>query len=107
MARITHSLSSRIAERIEPSVDPAIARFAGAEAVLFYGSNLRTGSLDGVLDFYVLLPGKERARIWPEVSYREREEAGGTKLRAKIATMALSTFAAAALSSLAISLRLT
>ena len=44
---------------------------AGALGVLFYGSNLRTGSLEGVLDFYVLLPGPQRERIWPRVSYRE------------------------------------
>ena len=41
---------------------------AGALAVLFYGSNLRTGALDGVLDFYVLLPGPQTDRIWPRVS---------------------------------------
>ncbi|MEO0643323.1 MAG: hypothetical protein AAFY47_07910, partial [Pseudomonadota bacterium] len=53
----------------------ALAHEAGALAVLFYGSNLRTGSLDGVLDFYVLLPGdaREEPAIWPRVSYHERE----------------------------------
>ena len=96
------SLSTRIAERLDADVDPAVASFAtalaqsaGASAVLFYGSNLRTGSLEGVLDFYVLLPGEERNRIWPRVSYHEREHQG-TTLRAKVATMALSTFAEAA-----------
>lgn len=68
---------------------------AGASAVLFYGSNLRTGSLDGVLDFYVLLPGEQTERIWPKVSYREWEHDGET-LRAKIATMSLEKFAEAA-----------
>ena len=29
-------------------------RFDAAAAVLFYGSILRTGDLDGVMDFYVL-----------------------------------------------------
>ncbi len=72
-----------------------LAEEAGARAVLFYGSNLRTGSLDGVLDFYVLLPGEERARIWPRVSYHERAH-GEVTLRAKVATMALSTFTKAA-----------
>lgn len=96
-------LESRIVERLNAHVDPAVARFAGdlareagASAVLFYGSNLRTGSLDGVLDFYILLPGEQAERIWPRVSYQEREGADGTVLRAKIATMALSTFAKAA-----------
>jgi hypothetical protein len=63
--------------------------------VLFYGSNLRTGSLEGVLDFYVLLPGVRESGLWPRVSYRERQHEG-VVLRAKIATMALATFAEAA-----------
>jgi hypothetical protein len=107
MARTDSSnspLAERIARSLDADVDPTVARFAlelaeeaGARAVLFYGSNLRTGSLDGVLDFYVLLPGEERSRIWPRVSYREREAEGDTPpLRAKIATMALSTFGEAA-----------
>ena len=64
-------------------------------AVLFYGSNLRTGSLEGVLDFYVLLPGGIETGIWPRVSYHERDRDSVT-LRAKVATMTLATFAAAA-----------
>lgn len=83
-------------------VDPAVSAFAGrlalaagASAVLFYGSNLRTGELDGVLDFYILLPGPQREKIWPRVSYHEWEFEG-TPLRAKVATMALDTFQRAA-----------
>ena len=95
-------LAERIADKSAAEVDPAIRSFAellahesDASSVLFYGSNLRTGSLEGVLDFYVLLPGSQREKIWPRVSYREWEHAGQV-LRAKIATMSLSTFAAAA-----------
>lgn len=95
-------LADRIAARLAAPIDPAVATFAraladaaGARAVLFYGSNLRTGSLDGVLDFYILLPGDNEAAIWPRVSYHEREHEG-TTLRAKVATMCLSTFAEAA-----------
>jgi hypothetical protein len=91
-------LHARIAERLEPAVEPAIRTFAerlaheaGALAVLFYGSNLRTGSLDGVLDFYILMPGEERAAIWPAIAYRECDRDGET-LRAKVAIMSLSTF---------------
>ena len=68
---------------------------AGAVAVLFYGSNLRTGSLEGVLDFYVLLPGPVERGIWPRVSYHEWD-AGDERLRAKVATMHMATFHAAA-----------
>ncbi len=109
-------LKQRITQSLDAPIDPAVAEFArslaqeaggiegdeggesvkqGAQAVLFYGSNLRTGSLDGVLDFYVLLPGDQKSRIWPIVSYHECEYDGVT-LRAKVATMALSTFAEAA-----------
>jgi hypothetical protein len=99
---MTGDLEARVAISLDAPVDPAVAAIAaelgeeaGARAVLFYGSNLRTGSLEGVLDFYVLLPGPQRERIWPRVSYREWER-GGTTLRAKIATMALGTFDRAA-----------
>lgn len=67
-------------------------------AVLFYGSILRTGDLDGVLDYYVLT---DRARsragrwLWPDVGFHE-VEVDGRLLRAKVATMPLDTFAAAA-----------
>lgn len=103
MASNFPTLESRIEARLNAPVEPAVAQFAselaqeaGAQAVLFYGSNLRTGSLEGVLDFYILLPGQQRDRIWPRVSYQERTADDGTVLRAKIATMALSTFAKAA-----------
>lgn len=103
---MTGALAARIAAALERRPDPAVSSFAerltheagagtGAMAVLFYGSNLRTGSLEGVLDFYVLLPGGVEAGVWPRVSYREWDHAGQV-LRAKIATMQIGTFAAAA-----------
>ncbi len=99
---MNEALEQRIAAMLAREVDPAVtaqARVlgerAGALAVLFYGSNLRTGSLEGVLDFYALLPGPPEKGLWPRVSYREWDS-GGTGLRAKIATMTLAKFAAAA-----------
>jgi hypothetical protein len=96
------SLAARLGAALDRSLDPRVAAFArelgeaaGARAVLFYGSNLRTGSLDGVLDFYVLLPGARDTGLWPRVSYREWLHDGIT-LRAKIATMTLATFGVAA-----------
>lgn len=96
------ALADRIATALDRPVRHEVAAFArrlgeeaGAQAVLFYGSNLRTGSLEGVLDFYVLLPGPQRERIWPRVSYREWDHEG-ERLRAKIATMSLEQFAKAA-----------
>lgn len=99
-------MSSLLADRVKVTlaapVSAPVAAFAkrlageaGAEAVLFYGSNLRTGSLEGVLDFYVLLPGPAERGIWPRVSYHEWLDAG-TTLRAKVATMTLAMFHAAA-----------
>ncbi|MEG3082864.1 hypothetical protein U1707_04355 [Sphingomonas sp. PB2P12] len=77
-----------------------LAADAHVIAVLFYGSNLRTGSTEGVLDFYVLTDGPPERGLWPTVSYREfahRElEGPGETLRAKIATMRMTTFARAA-----------
>ena len=99
---MSEALAQRIAAMLAREVDPAITaqaralgERAGALAVLFYGSNLRTGSLEGVLDFYVLMPGLPEKGPWPRVSYREWD-AGGTVLRAKIATMTLAKFAQAA-----------
>ena len=99
---MTTALDDRIQTSLNAPVDPAVRGFAaglgesaGALAVLFYGSNLRSRSLEGVLDYYVLLPGKIERGIWPRVSYHEREHDGAT-LRAKVATMTLATFAAAA-----------
>jgi len=95
-------LAARLGAALNRPLDPAVAAFArelgeaaGARAVLFYGSNLRTGSLEGVLDFYVLLPGTRETGLWPRVSYRERLDQG-TSSRAKIATMTLATFVEAA-----------
>ena len=95
-------LAARLGAALERPLDPAVAAFArrlgeeaGALAVLFYGSNLRTGSLEGVLDFYVLLPAPRETGLWPRVSYREWDHADG-RLRAKIATMNLATFVLAA-----------
>jgi hypothetical protein len=99
---VNGTLRARVDAALDRRLDPAVVRIArelgeaaDARAVLFYGSNLRTGSLEGVLDFYVLLPGPRESGLWPRVSYREREHEG-VVLRAKIATMALATFAEAA-----------
>lgn len=72
-------------------------------AVLFYGSVLRTGDLDGLLDFYVLTPDMQKTgvggflsrNLWPDISFEEVRTSAGL-VRAKVATMPLSTFASAA-----------
>ncbi|MCT2398575.1 hypothetical protein [Novosphingobium mangrovi (ex Huang et al. 2023)] len=95
------SLEARVGAALERPVEPEVRAFAerlapvDALGVLFYGSNLRTGSLEGVLDFYVLTQGPQEEKIWPRVSYHEWHHRG-TILRAKVATMALDTFRAAA-----------
>jgi hypothetical protein len=100
---VNGSLAERVRQALaRPATEPVrdfAAHLASEEpraaAVLFYGSNLRTGSLEGVLDFYLLLDGPAEHGLWPRVSYREWEH-GGHTLRAKIATMSLATFVAAA-----------
>lgn len=98
---MSETLQDRISLSLAQEVRGEVASYArmlaeevGASAVLFYGSNLRTGSLEGVLDFYVLMPGPQEERIWPRVSYREWQR-DGEMLRAKIATMSLRKFAQA------------
>lgn len=68
-------------------------RFAGARIVLFYGSCLRDGRLDGVADFYVLTerPRNLADRILAPTVYFLVE--GG--IRAKVAVMPLGAFARA------------
>jgi len=97
------TLETRVRKALDRPVVVEVRAFAerlahatpGTAAVLFYGSNLRTGSLEGVLDFYVLTDGPQVEKIWPRVSYHEWEREG-IVLRAKVATMALETFRAAA-----------
>ena len=82
-----------------------LARRGGAatSAVLYYGSALRAGELDGILDFYVLLddvgawPASILARLAnrllpPNVGYLEFPHQGQT-LRAKYALMSTAQFA--------------
>ncbi|MBT0668709.1 hypothetical protein HT136_10050 [Novosphingobium profundi] len=109
---MSEDLPGRIRTALERPVEPAVAAFAQrlaahsplpVLAVLFYGSNLRTGSLEGVLDFYILTAGPQVEKIWPRVSYHEwtcgpadGEGVPEADLRAKVATMPLETFRAAA-----------
>jgi hypothetical protein len=99
---VNEALEQRVAAMLSREVDPAVSaqgkalgEAAGALAVLFYGSNLRSGSLDGVLDYYVLTAGQPEKGLWPRVAYREWDHAC-TTLRAKIATVTLAKFAEAA-----------
>ena len=100
MERIRATLAAPVADPVR-AFATRLAIAAGARAALFYGSNLRTGSLDGVLDFYLLTDGPPERGLWPRVSYHEWTtpagiHMGGVDLRAKVATMTLGTFAAAA-----------
>jgi len=97
-ARIAAALAAPVAEQVR-AFAMKLATDAGALAVLFYGSNLRTGSLEGVLDYYLLMPGEPEKGIWPRVSYHEwcSDGADGEhELRAKVATMTLAKFRQAA-----------
>ena len=103
---MTDRLSTFMARELAMPARPEIAALAevlarrlNGIAVLFYGSVLRTGDLDGLLDFYVLTErsgGSLLRRVgmrwlWPEVSYHEIA-VGNRLLRAKVATMPIATF---------------
>jgi hypothetical protein len=99
-------VAAELDRALPPEITVAAERLAAGLqgcAVLFYGSVLRTGDLDGVLDFYVLTDRPRHAGLrrianrwlWPDVSYHELDVAGRT-IRAKVATMPLATFADAA-----------
>lgn len=95
-----------LARSAVPEVVEAAREVAGrlnGIAVLFYGSILRTGDLDGLVDFYVLteevrgrgLSGWASRVLWPDISFQE-VRIGNRTVRAKVATMPLSRFASAA-----------
>lgn len=99
-----------VTAELDTQVQPEISAMArlladqhGGVAVLFYGSNLRTAKLEGVLDFYVLtgLPHGSLVRrlgtrwLWPDVGFHEIAT-GPHLLRAKVAVMPVATFEAAA-----------
>lgn len=97
---MSEALVTRIARDLRTAL-PKPVRALAAElatpetvAMLFYGSILRTGDLDGVVDFYRLTGVAKAPAIWPVVSYHE-VAVGGRTLRAKVATMPLATFAKA------------
>lgn len=98
---MNEDLRAYVARALAAPVPPGVRAVAdllatpSTAAILFYGSNLRTGALDGVLDFYVLSDGPRERGMWPTVSYHEFA-IGGHVLRAKVATMTLATFAQAA-----------
>ncbi|MEG3122609.1 hypothetical protein [Sphingomonas sp. GB1N7] len=81
------------------AVGEAVRSRLNGVAVLFYGSALRTGDLDGVLDFYVLTEEASGSLLrragmrwlWPDVSFHE-VVVGDQVLRAKVATMPIATF---------------
>jgi hypothetical protein len=100
-----------VADELARTVQPAVSAFAaelaargegGVVGVLFYGSALRTGASDGLLDFYVLLDDLGRwdagrlataanRVLPPNIEYAESVQEGVT-LRAKIAILSLDQF---------------
>lgn len=109
-ATLAEALAAELGKPIpagtQPMVDALAAKGGGTvAAVLFYGSILRTGDLDGILDFYVLV---DSLRAWhgsaglalatrilpPTVEYWE-VPAGDRILRAKVAVMRSDQFARA------------
>lgn len=100
-AQVASELAEPVLPGVEAVADAIRRRHAPAvAAVLFYGSCLRRGTTEGVLDFYVVVDGYRRAgSSWPaallgtllppNVHYLEVPAAGGT-LRAKYALVTSS-----------------
>lgn len=104
-------LDAAIAEELALPLPPAIHAVAAllaerghgsVSAVLFYGSNLRSGELDGVLDYYVLvdslrgwygrrLPAAANRLLPPNILYLE-PVIDGRRLRAKVAVLRTDQF---------------
>jgi hypothetical protein len=87
-----------LAERIRTRHGPTTA------AVLFYGSCLRRGTSEGVLDFYALVDSYRAAYssralalanavLPPNVFYLETDSGSGERLRAKVAVLTQRDFA--------------
>lgn len=105
-------LKTLIASELDQATPPAVRAAAreamrpfgnAVQAVLFYGSCLRTGDIrDKVLDFYVLVDSYRRAhgpglmaflnRILPPNVYYSETEYEGTTVRAKTAVISMDSF---------------
>lgn len=101
------AIGAELAEPVPPAATALAQDLAGdgggsVAAVLFYGSVLRTGDLDGVLDFYVIVDSLAdwHGRSWqalanrllpPNVAYREIGWEG-RPVRAKVAVMSRRQF---------------
>jgi hypothetical protein len=109
-AEVAAIVASELAQPVAPPV-AALAkqlaeRSAGAAAVLFYGSCLRATTLDGLLDFYVLVDSLARwhgagiaalaNRVLPPNVFYLETTIDGQPLRAKVAVMTVRQFAARA-----------
>lgn len=115
MTSLNSTLSHLIAEEIRRPVPPAIHAFTteicrrhgdAVAAILFYGSCLRKNTVDGVLDFYVLVDSYRAAYassllsalntvLPPNVFYLEIQD-GRQILRAKYAVISCTDFQHAA-----------
>lgn len=77
MAELENLIAAELAQPVDPRVSTAAAaiaaQHAGAVAVLFYGSCLRTGEIDGqMLDFYLIVRDYSQAygKSWLAVANR-------------------------------------
>lgn len=102
-AALAPFLSANISPYVKRAARRIAERFPNCKAILFYGSCLRTGEVEGqMLDFYVIVDDyKEAFKSWgkafgnalipPNVFYFE-EEIDGLCVRAKYATLSAPHF---------------
>jgi hypothetical protein len=95
--RLVDAVAAMLSQPVRPEIHAAARQVCarlGGDAVLFYGSNLRRGDLDGLVDFYVITNRPSRgvgAVIWPDVGYHE-VNLGAVTVRAKVAVLSLAQF---------------
>jgi hypothetical protein len=104
--QLTAELLAPVPESVVAMASAVREQHHGVSSILFYGSCLRRGTTEGVLDFYVLVDGyraAHRSRLqallgWlvpPNVFYLEIDH-GGERLRAKYAVITTRDFLRAA-----------
>lgn len=105
-AIVAGELAQPVAAPVRALAQQLAERSPGAVAVLFYGSCLRATTLDGLLDFYVLVDSLVRwhgagiaalaNRVLPPNVFYLQTAIGGQTLRAKVAVMTTRQFLARA-----------
>ena len=102
-AHIEAELGQPLPAAVREFASALAGRDAGIAAVLYYGSTLRSGDLEGLLDFYVLVDAAQHwpqprwaawgNRLLPPNVFHETYASSAGPLRAKLAVLSSAQFA--------------